>query len=277
MPSPQTMPRPNHFSLIVAVNDRKVLSDNLLTSPCLKGERDYDLFLQEGFPSAAAAYNDAIARAQTDLLIFVHQDVILPGEWLARLRDALNQLEQNDPEWGVLGCSGVTGGGQFRGRVYTSGVGVIGDASSSPVSVQTLDEIVLIVRKASGLHFDPMLPNFHLYGTDICLRATRMGRINYVFDGFCIHNTRQIFILPEEFYECCKHIRKVWKDQLPIQTTCIRLTSSNIPVITRRLREFYMRHVRRKKSIGIRSENVVKILGRAAGTAERGFFQRHAG
>ena len=56
----------------------------------------------------AEAYNDAIDKAQNDLIIFAHQDVIFPEQWLPHLERVLQYLEENDPQWGVLGCYGKT-------------------------------------------------------------------------------------------------------------------------------------------------------------------------
>ena len=72
------------------------------------------------------------------------------------------------------------------------------------MAVQTLDEIVLILKKSSGLRFDDSLPHFHFYGTDICLRAAQRGMRSYAISAFCVHNTHQTLVLPEEFYECCQ-------------------------------------------------------------------------
>ena len=48
------------------------------------------------------------------------------------------------------------------------------DGSELPAPVATLDELLLIVRRDSGLRFDPDL-GFHLYGADICLQASEQG------------------------------------------------------------------------------------------------------
>ena len=121
---------------------------------------------------------------------------------------------------------------------------MMGKTFDSPVEVRILDEIVLILRRSSGLRFDSNLPNFHLYGADVCLRAEAAGKNNYVIPAFCIHNTNYGLILPSEFYDCCRHIRKVWKDSLPIQTPCIRITTSNIDIYRRRLLELYLKYAR---------------------------------
>jgi Glycosyltransferase like family len=258
LPSRPSSPEPITF--IIAVNNREIFENNFCASPCFQGSTNYEFLVQEGFASAALAYNDAITRSSNDLMVFCHQDIILPKDWVLQLQAALTQLQRTDPGWGVLGSYGKTQDGRGWGHVYSSGRDVIGTSFEQPVEIQTLDEIVLILRKSSGLCFDEELPHFHLYGADICLRAAAAGRRSYAISAFCIHNTVQPLVLPKEFYECCKYVRGVWKAKLPIQTTCIRLTTSNLSVYSRRLREFYLRHIRRKEIGGIRSQNPHVLL-----------------
>jgi hypothetical protein len=252
------------ITFVVAINKRDVLEQNFLASPCLRDPNPHQILLQENFKSAALAYNDAIDKSLNDLIVFCHQDMFFPASWISQLQESCARLGAEDPNWGVLGCSGITSERQMRGHVYSSGLGIVGD-TSQPGEVQTLDEIVLIFRKSSGLRFDEGLPHFHFYGTDICLRAAERGMKNYAISAFCIHNTYQNFRLPVEFYECCEHIRKVWKKSLPIQTTCISITRSNLPVYLRRLRQAYVKHIRRKEHEVTRADDVKRVFEEVSG------------
>ena len=256
------MQAPNLVTFVVAVNSRDLLERNFLASPGLGKSRHHQILIQDNFTSAAKAYNDAIDRADNDLIVFCHQDVLLPEAWLSQLQRALDDLARSDPKWGVLGSYGNTQDGRGWGHVYSSGDDTIGKPFKRPVGVQTLDEIVLILRKSSGLRFDDSLPHFHFYGTDICLRAAKRGMKSYAVSAFCIHNTHQTLVLPKEFYECCRHIKRVWKEYLPIQTSCIRITKFNFPIYSRRLREFYLRHIRRKEYGGTRVKDPLSLLER---------------
>lgn len=255
------------LTFAVAVNNRELLENNLLASPCLRGPHDFQVLIQEGFSSAARALNDAITRSRNDLIVFCHQDIFLPEAWLSELQCALDYLEREDPNWGVLGCYGETLDDNGRGYVYSSGRGIVGRPFERPAPVQTLDEIVLILRKSSGLRFDDCLPHFHLYGTDICLRAAKMGMRSYAISAYCLHNTHQTLVLPKEFYESCKHVKRVWKDYLPIQTTCIRITRFSLPLYYRRLREFHLRHVRQREFGGTRVQNPQQLLEQFPGNS----------
>lgn len=252
------------ITFVVAVNKRHVLEKNFLASPCLHDPHPHQILLQENFSSAASAYNDAIDKSVNDLIIFCHQDMFFPSPWISQLQHSRERLETKDPRWGVLGCSGITRERQMRGHVYSSGLGIVGN-TSEPGEVQTLDEIVLIIRKSSGLKFDEGLPHFHFYGTDICLRAAEQGMKSYAISAFCVHNTYQNFRLPSEFYECCEHIRRVWKKSLPIETTCISITRSNLPIYLRRLRQAYLKHIRRKEREIARAEDVTRVLEKVSG------------
>jgi glycosyltransferase involved in cell wall biosynthesis len=254
-----------NITFAAAVSNRGLFEDNFLASPCLRGPGDYQILAQQGHASASIAYNDAIDKSLNNLIVFCHQDVYLPEAWLSQLQTALDFLEARDPAWGVLGCSGLTRDGQLRGYLYSAGLGVLGTACDVPTPVRTLDEVVLIIKKSSGLRFDDTLPHFHLYGTDICLRAAKRGMKSYAISVFCIHNTQRGLILPEEFYECCKHIKRVWKDSLPIQNNCIRITRFNVPIYLRRMREFYLRYVRGKELGVTRVQNVQRLFQELGG------------
>jgi hypothetical protein len=248
------------LTFVVAVNNRDLFEHNFLASPCLGQSQHHQILIQENFSSAAKAYNDAIDQAANDLIVFCHQDIVLPEVWLSQLQCALEDLANSDPNWGVLGSYGNTQDGRGWGYVYSSGEDTIGEPLQRPVAVQTLDEIVLILRKSSALRFDDSLPHFHFYGADICLRAATRGMKSYAISTFCIHNTHQTLVLPKEFYECCKHIKHAWKDCLPIQTTCVRITKFNLPLYNRRVREVYLRYVRRRECGGTRVRDPLSLL-----------------
>ena len=237
-----------------------VLINNLLASPCLRTGHQHEVLVQRGYSSAAVAYNEALDRAKNDIVVFAHQDVIFPEAWMSQLDKTLENLHVTDPNWGVLGCWGATRDGQARGCVYAPGPGLLGNPFGSPRIVQTLDEIVLILRRSSGLRFDQNLPHFHFYGTDICLRAAEMGKRNYAIPAFCVHNTNHYLVLPKEFYECYHYIRRAWNAELPIQTTCIRITKLGIPMYRRRLNEIILKYAAKKAFLSPRKRDVDELV-----------------
>src|SRR5208282_4650951 len=152
------------------------------------------------------------------------------------LERALTHLDALDPDWGVVGFVGVRKGrgDVIVGYCYSTGLQqIVGEPFQGPVETISLDEIVLVIRRSSGLTFDEMLPGFHLYGTDICLQALRKHLRSYVVQAFCIHNTNGIKSFPLDFWRGYLYLRRKWWDALPIRTCCTRITRWCGPAIER--------------------------------------------
>jgi hypothetical protein len=257
-----TMAATEFITFVIPVNDNGVYQKNFLASPLFKNKHHHEILRMSNFPSASKAYNAGIDQAGNDLIVFAHQDVFLPESWIADLRRALLNLEEQDPQWGVLGCYGVTVDDERLGFIYSTGLGILGKPFANPKPIQTLDELVLILRKSSGLRFDETLPNFHFYGTDICMQARERNRESYVISGFVIHNTNQIIRMEKAFYDCYKHVKKRWKKYLPIQTTCIRISRFNSQVFDMKFREIYQGISGRAKEQCFRAKDPREIYER---------------
>lgn len=266
------------FAIVAAVNDHEVLRKNLLRSPDL-ADGSYRVLIKEGFASASLAYNSAIDEAPADTLIFVHQDVYLPSHWLAKVAAVIRKLDDANVRWGVLGSFGSRrGAAGGLGRVYTTGLGLHGAPISEPVPVETLDEIVLIIRKSSGLRFDTKLPHFHLYGTDICLHARDAGLVNFAIPAHCVHNTNQLIELPPEFYAGYHFIKRKWKKFLPIYASCMTISRFDKELRERQVRQRLGRLLGSLKSplprvddprplVAMESDTDPKSVGYGVGTA----------
>lgn len=200
------------FTLVCAANNEEVLSKNLLTS---KIPIDWEVIIQRDCTNVCKAYNDAAKRAKGDILIFVHQDVFLPDNFEADLLWSLTALKGKD--WGVLGVAGKKED-QYLGHILDRG-SRWGTAEGLPAEVQTLDELLIIVRRNS-FQFDEAIPTHHLFGADICLQALDAGKSVWAIDAFCHHNSTQTLELPEEFQLSVDYVKKKWQHRLPIHTTC---------------------------------------------------------
>jgi hypothetical protein len=240
----------NSFTFVVPVTDEEILKNNFLSSPLFLENKQYEIIIQRHYESAARAYNAAIEKAKSEIIIFIHQDAILPYYWIEKLEAALKYLENRDPAWGVLGCYGETKDGLSRGYLYCVGNRrYLVEPFDKPEIVHTLDEVVLIMRRSSGLKFDEALPHFHLYGTDICISAIENSMNCYAIPAFCLHNSNKISIYPEEFFTCCDIIRKKWIKYLPIYTPCVKIDHNRFAFL---LKEKYLRGLKYKIS------NIVK-------------------
>ncbi|RLB16181.1 MAG: hypothetical protein DRG82_09830 [Deltaproteobacteria bacterium] len=137
--------------------------------------------------SAAEALNQGIQRSTGTFLVLCHQDVVFPLDWVIRLLQNIKQVEKLDPDWGVIGLAGCCHDGSRSGHVLDPH----GEFYHPPLphKVQTLDELCLIIRKESGLHFDEHLDHFHLYGADLCLTAIARGMPCFAIDCALEHNS----------------------------------------------------------------------------------------
>jgi hypothetical protein len=218
------------WALITAANNDAVLQSCLLSSNDVSAAREVKI--QRGFTSASSAYNKAIEECESEILVFAHQDIYFPEGWWCSVESAIDQLKRTDPEWGVLGVWGVQANGEFAGHLYCNGTGrVLGKKSTGPVPVRTLDEVVLIIRRSSGLRFGDDLPGFHMYGPDICLEAQKQKRNCYALSAFCVHNTNQYGMLPWDFWKSYLIMRRKWKRVLPVVTSCTTISRSGLPAM----------------------------------------------
>lgn len=208
------------IEVVAAVNDDKVLEQNLLKSPMLN-RAGVGFRAQRGFSSAGAAYNAAIRVPGAELVVFAHQDVYIPGPWRAQLTAAISGIEATDPGWAVIGLYGVTETGRHVGYVWSSGLDkLVGQPFVTPTRVDSVDELLVVVRRESGIHFDEALPGFHFYGTDIVQTAWSNGRSAYVVCAPVVHNSRPVVFLSQDYLSAYDYMRRKWKARLPIQN-CI--------------------------------------------------------
>ncbi len=235
----------NSLCFIVASNNEEVLRSSLLASPDLF--ENAEISVQREVPAAAVAYNRGIEATNAEVMVFVHQDVYLPMGWLQKLEQTLQGLQRDDPNWGVLGLFGTERDGTGQGYLYSTGLRrILGSEFAGARRVETLDEVMLILRRASGLRFDEQLPGFHLYGADICLQAEARGMKNYAISDFAVHNTNGVRLLPRAYWTIYRQIRRKWQLRLPVCTPCMPITRWSGPawryLIRQRLRLALGRH-----------------------------------
>jgi hypothetical protein len=207
------------IEFVTASHNEKILMDNLLLSPILKGRVCHTI---PGFTNIPKAYNslhDYFEAIQTkhQVVIYVHHDVYLNESFEKDLEKALERVPD---DWGVLGVAGVKlidGKKQFLGYVNDRGK-VIGSPYKLPAEVDTLDEMLLITR--GDLLFDEQFEQ-DFYGADICMQARQQGRKCYAINAYCEHHSSRPFGgRTDSFYESEKRFREKWKEWLPIVTTC---------------------------------------------------------
>lgn len=212
------------ISLHSAVNSRPILEACLLRSPDVAAGR-LSVEVLEGYASASIAYSDAIAKSTKSICLFTHQDVYLPRGWLDTFLRHVNALSERDPNWAVVGVYGICANGDHVGRLWDVTMGrELGEPGFSATPVQSLDEVVIAVRKAPGLDFDRDLPGFHLYGTDIVQAARSLDRTSFVIEAPIVHNNRPISSLKGDYERSYRYARRKWRGRLPIATSICQLS-----------------------------------------------------
>ncbi len=233
------------FSIIVAVNEWNVCQ------LCIKASPDYLAHNQafhfyENNVSASIAYNRGIKDTIGEYLIFAHQDIYFPAGWFSSVAQTIDKLNEIDPKWAVLGLVGVDGNGLIQGRTWSTGLKrEVGSHLPDPILVQSVDELVIILKRKSNIVFDAELPGFHMYGTDI-VQIARLNRLSaYVIDAPVIHNSLPYLKFDKHFLNCYRYMQKKWKKILPIKTTVTTITHFGWPLKKRLIMQYFKRDDRR--------------------------------
>ena len=236
VPAMQPQAEKLRLAVVAAVNDENTLTHNLLRSQVLR-DSSVPFHGYRGCRSAAEAYNRGLDETEGDLVAFIHQDIYLPQTWEIELRNAIDVLSRIDPDWAVIGAIGTRPDGSLVGRCWSSGLArVIGTPVPEPVEVVCIDEMLIVLRRVSGLRFDTELPGFHLYGCDIVLAAQAAGLRSYVVDLPVIHNSKPVRSLGGAYALAHGFMRRKWAALLPVPTLIVSLTRSPWPLLRARLR-----------------------------------------
>ncbi len=204
------------FAAAAAITDDSILQQCLAASPdILSGRLPLTLYRDHTAPGPFC--NEALQDATCDWLLIVHQDVYLPNGFADLVGKAIAEIEALDSRCAVIGCIGLRADGRVAGRAWSSGLGkILGDNQDLPAPVQSIDEMLFLVRRDSGLVFDDGLPGFHLYATDIIMTARAMGLSAWVADLPAIHHSRPVTTLAGSFTKVWTYMQSKWRASLPI-------------------------------------------------------------
>jgi hypothetical protein len=237
------MPSQFHIFVCARTNDAPILKRDLLCSRAII-ENKVPLSVLWNQKSASSAFGEAMENAAAEYMIFTHCDVYFPNRWFERLQWEVDRLARMDPNWAVAGVGGVTSSNEGVGRVWDASLepisqGVYGKALTEPIPIVSTDEMAFVVRRAAGITFDSLLPNFHLYATDIILTAEQKGKRSYGLDMPLIHNAKAQLNIGRDYVQSYKYMVHKWAKRLPVPTTCGMITSNPLTPTFRRLRVRY--------------------------------------
>jgi hypothetical protein len=218
-------------AFVVCTNSHSsaILGANLARSPCLA---TIPLHVEAGAPSAAVGYNRALDATEAPVLILCHHDVFLPRGFEVLLAARLAEIAARDPDWAVVGAYGIGLDGAGIGPVWSSSLGqIVGRVALAPTPVQAVDELLIVLRRASGLRFDEGVPGWHMYGPDIAQEARARGLGAYAGGLPCIHNDGPHDRLGPDFGQAYRYMQRKWAARLPIRTPMTKISRSGLHLI----------------------------------------------
>lgn len=204
-------------SFVVCMSNPEVFHNNLNASPCLGKGTPHELIVVQKAPSAADGFHLGLEKAKNEYMVLVHQDMYFPKNWPKRF---VKQFRLAESRFGKVGVAGVCGATRDNGRtrIHASVVDRhrLLMQGALPAKVETLDEVVIGVRKDTSLRMDPGL-GFHLYAADLCLLAKQNNEAAVAIDNLCFHNSL-LGEIPKGFHDSASFFRNKWKDFLPVAT-----------------------------------------------------------
>jgi len=189
-PSKHTPERPVSF-IVVRFSDKYL--HNLSQSECIHSplnelievDNTSNLF----FDNLSRAVSHGIKQAKHDLIVVVHEDVLLPDRWQSRFEESLNVLEKHDPDWGILGSVGCNPPEPEIGH-WSDPRGLTNTFRNSAVPYQAVSKLggqILIFDKARLPKFDLCLPGMLFLAEDLIAEEKKLGRKSYTIDAPTVH------------------------------------------------------------------------------------------
>lgn len=135
-----------------------------------------------------------IPECKGKYIIFCHDDVELVDDNYDTLVGRLAALTAADPKWALAGNAGGLLGWTDEKKRRRLALRISDQSFSNktfgtlPTRCESLDENFIVMRREHAVSGSSDLSGFHLYGTDLCLRAELAGYTTYVIDFHLFHH-----------------------------------------------------------------------------------------
>lgn len=238
-------PKETDFSIITLVHNLDSYKEFLENLKNQLGNHSVELIgipnFYNQFTSAYKAFNCGIDVASGKHLILCHDDLLIPNDWLQRIKARISEFYTKGINWGVIGPAGIFNNkaafflyDKNNKPLKYSNPTIINDQSY--YEVESLDELCLIIDKAYGLRFsDDALSGFHFYGANLCYLANSKHLKNFAIDAYCHHksNGNKNVSTKESYkqYEECANSFNKWTKSHNIKnwrTTTAQAINGNI-------------------------------------------------
>jgi hypothetical protein len=196
------------FSIIVPINNKEQYIGFLNSLRNQETNVTFEIIsifnFNNEFNSSAEMLNFGRSLSNSEYLLFCHQDLIVPTNWLQKIYSHFIKFETTGMKIGFLGIAGTSKSnmGVFTesGAIYLSNTAttyngkeisyaqIMRQNNGAYKEVQTLDECVLACSSNLNILFDEVtFDHYHFYGADICLNCINQGYKNFAIDADCFH------------------------------------------------------------------------------------------
>lgn len=185
------LPSPARPVSFICVRFSGEFEHNIWQSECVHDERNEFIVVDNRANAHFATLGQAICagidKAHHELLVIVHEDVLLQPGWQAMFEVSLNTLENHDPDWSAVGIVGWDENDRLIGH-SSDPHGYRNSFKKIPyLETSRIDEQLIVLQKSSGIRPDPNLPSIHNIGRDLKLQGMNCNRKCYVINAPAIH------------------------------------------------------------------------------------------
>lgn len=210
------------ISIICPTNNFDVFNSQLKESLDKQNYRDFEVIpvdTNNRRISAVDALIEGAKKANGEYLLFCHHDLLFEEDELGNIIKYLSNIG----DFGVVGVAGVDNQGKVIGNV-TNGVTpkrITSSVIDGPVEVQTLDEMLFIVKREvlSEIPFDKRNETWHLYAVDYSLSMKLYNKKVYVIPSDIYHKSAGYSMNRSYYTELQRICTKYQNDIEKIYTT----------------------------------------------------------
>jgi hypothetical protein len=184
-------PPPRRPLSFICVRFSEEFEHNIVRSCCVHDELNEFIVIENTgniyYPTLGKAIEAGIAKATNELLVIVHEDIVLLPNWQAMFEHSLAALERENSDWAVVGLFGWDVDGALHGHVSDPHSYRKKGLDTEFAEVSRVDEMVFVLRRTGQIFPDPRLPSIHNIGRDLARQAAILGLKSYVVDAPPIH------------------------------------------------------------------------------------------
>lgn len=194
------LPKNPDFSIITLIKNIDQYKDLLNSLRCQIGKHTIELIgipnYHNLYDSCFDALNNGIDVSSGNYLIMCHEDINVPSNFLNKIKMNINDLEEKNQRWGVIGPAGVSLDKidsafyllDEKMKILNNNHNDVNNKNNQEVF--SLDELCLITKKSNGIKFDDKkLKGFHFYGCNLCINSKFKGFKNFAIDSWCHHKS----------------------------------------------------------------------------------------